>query len=134
MIRPILIVSQSDSLIQSVAINSHIESQAVQIQIRWLLKKPTDLYLHCLQRHGIFGFSSVQQLILQSSHGILKIGLNLLCFFICVPQYIDAFQVLWYIATFEVKKRSVNGNGDLAPIAASNRDLVATIFLFNNFN
>ena len=30
---------------------------AVQIQISWLLQKPTDLDLHCLQRHGISGFS-----------------------------------------------------------------------------
>ena len=29
----------------------------MQIQIRWLLQKPTDLDLHCLQRQGIFGFS-----------------------------------------------------------------------------
>ena len=29
----------------------------MQIQISWLLKKPTDLDLHCLQRQGISGFS-----------------------------------------------------------------------------
>ena len=28
----------------------------MQIQISWLLKKPTDLDLHCLQRQGISGF------------------------------------------------------------------------------
>ena len=29
----------------------------MQIRISWLLKKPTDLDLHCLQRQGISGFS-----------------------------------------------------------------------------
>ena len=29
----------------------------MQIQITWLLKKPTDLDLHCLQRQGLYGFS-----------------------------------------------------------------------------
>ena len=32
----------------------------MQIQISWLLQKPTDLDLHCLQRHGIYGFSSTR--------------------------------------------------------------------------
>ena len=31
--------------------------QTVQIQISWLLQKPTDLDLHCLQRQGVSGFS-----------------------------------------------------------------------------
>ena len=37
----------------------------MQIQISWLLKKPTDLDLHCLQKQGVSGFSmsaSVAQL------------------------------------------------------------------------
>ena len=29
----------------------------MQIQISWLLQKPTDLDLHCLQRQGISGLS-----------------------------------------------------------------------------
>ena len=29
----------------------------MQIQISWLLQKPTDLDLHCLQRQGISGFN-----------------------------------------------------------------------------
>ena len=49
--------SQSGYLIQIVDINSHSEWQTVQIQISWLLQKPTDLYLHCLQRQGISGLS-----------------------------------------------------------------------------
>ena len=54
---PFQIFSQSDYLIQIVDINSHTEWQAVQIQISWLLQKPTDLDLHCLQKQGISGFS-----------------------------------------------------------------------------
>ena len=54
---PFQIFSQSDDLIQIVDINSHTEWQTVQIQISWLLKKPTDLDLYCLQRQDISGFS-----------------------------------------------------------------------------
>ena len=54
---PLLTFSQSDNLIQVVDMNSNTEWQTVQFQIIWLLKKPTDLDLHCLQRHGISGFS-----------------------------------------------------------------------------
>ena len=53
---PLLIDSQIDSLIQDVDINSQTKWQTVQIQISWLLKKPTDLDLHCLQRQGISRF------------------------------------------------------------------------------
>ena len=55
--RPLLIFSRSDYLIQIIDINSHTEGQTVQILISWLLQKPTDLDLHCLQRQGISGFS-----------------------------------------------------------------------------
>ena len=54
---PLLIFSQPDYLIWIVAINSRTLWQIVQIQISWLLQKPTDLDLHCLQRQGISGFS-----------------------------------------------------------------------------
>ena len=47
--RPHLIFSQSGYFIQIVAINLHTWCQTVQIQISWLLQKPTDLDLHCLQ-------------------------------------------------------------------------------------
>ena len=33
----------------------------MQIQISWLLMKPTDLDLHCLQRQGISGFSKTRK-------------------------------------------------------------------------
>ena len=39
------------------AINLHTWWQTVQIQISWLLQKPTDLDLHCLQRQDMSGFS-----------------------------------------------------------------------------
>ena len=54
---PLLIFDQSDYLMQVVDINSNTEWQTVQIQISWLLKKPTDLDLHCLQRQCISLFS-----------------------------------------------------------------------------
>ena len=51
---PLLISSQSDYLIQVFDRNSYIfKWQTVQIQISWLLKKPTDLDLHCLLRQGM---------------------------------------------------------------------------------
>ena len=55
--RPLLIFGQSDYLLQVVNTNSNTEWQTVQIQISWLLQKPTDLDLHCLQRQGMSWFS-----------------------------------------------------------------------------
>ena len=52
---PFQIFSQSKSLIQIVDINSHSERQTVQIQISWLLQKPADLDLHCLQNRVYSG-------------------------------------------------------------------------------
>ena len=51
--RPLLIYNQSDYLIRVFDRNSHIYWQTVQIQISWLLQKPTDLDLHCLLRPGM---------------------------------------------------------------------------------
>ena len=51
--RPFLIFSLSDYLIHVVDTNSNTEWQAVQIQISWLIQKPTDLDLHCLQGQDI---------------------------------------------------------------------------------
>ena len=64
---PFLTVNQSDYLIHIVDINSHTEWQTVQMQISWLLQKPTDLDLHCLQRQGISGFSSARVKSMQNS-------------------------------------------------------------------
>ena len=43
----------------------------MQIQISWLLQKPTDLDLHCLQRQGIPGFSRtrVKLFTVLNTHG-----------------------------------------------------------------
>ena len=46
---PLLIFSQSGYSIQIIVRNLHTWWQTVQIQISWLLQKPTDLDLHCLQ-------------------------------------------------------------------------------------
>ena len=54
---PFHFFSQSDYLIQITDINSHTECQTVQIQISWLLQKPTDLDLHYLQGQGISRFN-----------------------------------------------------------------------------
>ena len=56
---PLLIFSQSDYLVQIVAKNSHTYWQTVQIQISWLLQKPTDLDLHCLQRSQLIWICTV---------------------------------------------------------------------------
>ena len=53
----LLIVSQSYCLIQVVDTNSYTKWQTVHIHTRWLLKKPTNLDLHCLQRKDISAFS-----------------------------------------------------------------------------
>ena len=82
-IRPLLIASQSDSLIQIVNINSHTEWQTVQIQISWLLRKPTDLDLHCLQRSGISGFSRTM-IIFKSGHWPRRYCLKVVCFFFSI--------------------------------------------------
>ena len=52
---PLLIISQSDYLIQVVNTNSHADWQTVQIHISWLGKKPTDLDLNCLQKQSMSG-------------------------------------------------------------------------------
>ena len=54
---PLLIFSQSDCFIPGMDINSHTLWQTVQVKISWLLQKPTDLVLHCLQRQSISRFS-----------------------------------------------------------------------------
>ena len=67
---PLLIVSQSDSLIQIVDINSDTDWQTVQIQISWLFQKPTDLDLHYmyLQRQVISGLSRTRVNPKSSNH------------------------------------------------------------------
>ena len=50
---PLLIFSQSDYLMQIVAINSYLMANSADPE--QFLKKPTDLELHCLQKQGISG-------------------------------------------------------------------------------
>ena len=59
---PFQIFNQSDYLIQVVDINSHTEWQTVQIQISWLLQKPTDLDPHC--KSSVYRGSARQGLII----------------------------------------------------------------------
>ena len=82
---PFQIFSQSYYLIQIVDINSHSDWQTVQIQISWLLQKPTDLDLHCLQVR-IYPGSAGQGLIiwfsgkfLASRVGEIKIKFQACC-------------------------------------------------------
>ena len=77
------IYSQSDYLIQIVAINSHTYCQTVQIQISWLLQKPTDLDLHCLQRQGTSGFSRT------------RVNLNFVLFMHCHLLFPSSFVSLF---------------------------------------
>ena len=87
---PLLIFSQSDYLIKVVHANSNTEWQTVQIQISWLLQKPTDLDLHCLQRQDISGCSrtmvnlnrlfSVWQCIWTDAYTVRSISYKPVCF------------------------------------------------------
>ena len=84
---PLLIFSQSDYLILIVAINLHTHWQTVQIQISWLLQKPTDLDLHCLQRQGISGLSRTRVKIrFYTINWILKGK---------IPYYSKNYLLLW---------------------------------------
>ena len=67
---PLLIFSQSAFLVQDVATKSNTEQQIVQIQISWLLQKPTDLDLHCLQRQGLSGFNRTRVEIVLRDRGL----------------------------------------------------------------
>ena len=52
---PLVIVSHSVRWINIVNTNSQTKQQTMQIQISWLLQKPTDLDQHCLQRKAYQG-------------------------------------------------------------------------------
>ena len=45
----------------------------MQIRISWLLQKPTDLDLHCLQRQGISGFSRTRVKCTREESGVVDI-------------------------------------------------------------
>ena len=65
---------QSDSLIHIVSINLDIEWQTVQIQISWLLKKPTDLDLHYLQSQGISAGQGLKKVCSQRKLSLELVG------------------------------------------------------------
>ena len=65
---PLLIFSQSVYLIQIVVINSHTQWQTVQIQISWLLQKPTDLDLHSFTKGRTYPGSAGLGLIIHKNH------------------------------------------------------------------
>ena len=77
---PLLIFVQSVCMIQVVDTTSNTEWQTVQIQISWLLQKPTDLDLHCLQRQSISGFSRTR--VKGKSWLFIKAGLAQLIVFL----------------------------------------------------
>ena len=55
---PLPVFSQSDYFIFDVGIIHLLnDRQTVHIQISWLFQEPTDLDVHCLQRHGKSAFS-----------------------------------------------------------------------------
>ena len=100
MLRPFLIFSQSDYLIQIVDKNSHTKWQAVKIQISWLLQKPTDLDLHCLQRQDISGFSRtrVKKKKILHKKNLLWVLLshNLFCFCFIFPQSTHGIRIILF--------------------------------------
>ena len=55
----------------------------MQIQISWLLKKPTDLDLHCLQKQGISGFSRTR--------------VNIVVFFTFFVFHLLYFDIVWSV-------------------------------------
>ena len=84
---PFQIFSQLDYLIQIIDINSHTEWQTVQIQISWLLQKPTDLDLHCLQRQGISGFSRTRDNMIVDSSTCVSILSSVAVIFLCLQHW-----------------------------------------------
>ena len=82
---PLQIFSQSDYTFWIVDINLHTEWQTVQIQISWLLQKPTDLDLHCLQRLGISGFSRTRDKKKKKNQNIIS----------CSCHWPSTFTTVW---------------------------------------
>ena len=87
----------------------------MQIKISWLLKKPTDLDLHCLQRQGISGISrtrvkKMHKLLYTVQFNSLHYGLYSSTAFImyctvqqpssCTVQFNSLLYVLYSLAAF----------------------------------
>ena len=91
----------------------------MQIQISWLLQKPTDLDLHCLQSQGISGFSRTRvNGIYKTTIGLDKSWHQVNCFLISrrkhmlwvlirstSPQHMFLSRNKKNIATFLLKKK-----------------------------
>ena len=110
--RLFLIFSQSDCLIQIAAINSYTLWQTVQIQISWLLQKPTDLDLHCLQRQGISGFSRTRVNLFSRTRFYLQIRAHVLLsllFKIIVGTHLNCLDKLrqfkWEPTLYDFRKK-----------------------------
>ena len=82
----------------------------------WLLQKPTDLDLHCLQRQDISGFSrtrvnSVVKRLLCNDSKLIEnmLNLDLNDNTLCVVSYREILDILgwgWVFHTFEKKKKN----------------------------
>ena len=76
--------------------------QTVQIQISWLLQKPTDLDLHCLQRQDISGFSRtrVNMLLCRSQLQIIGVSIKISFSYFSMKYVLDTTHfvtVLWIL-------------------------------------
>ena len=67
----------------------------MQIQISWLLQKPTDLDLHCLQRQSISGFSRTR---VNAKHVGKNFSRHFEMFFLFFP--VDRIQHFMQIVSF----------------------------------
>ena len=102
---PLLILSQSVYLIQVVDTNLNTEWQTVQIQISWLLQKPTDLDLHCLQRQGISGLSRTRVNIHENHDSLLIIYEK-----VCQLNILSGFFTVSLIQWLEIRVDTIGNN------------------------
>ena len=65
----------------------------------WLLKKPIDLDLHCLQRQGIFGFSKKELKYLESIKNIHNTScfVSLLFYTCSLKSFYEAVKILIFL-------------------------------------
>ena len=75
----------------------------MQIQISWLLQKPTDLNIHCLQRQDISGFSRTRGLDQSQQKQIIPNFMFFCCFFSSVILFEMSDWPDWYL---DEKKKS----------------------------
>ena len=73
----------------------------MQIQISWLLKKPADLDLHCLQRQGISWFSKTRVNFQNSS--VLVMFCVVVHIHIATDKGLFSSEKCWYLSYFSTK-------------------------------